>query len=114
MVFLRQPSHVNAETPGCIHEGGELGYALSVSYGSVFDIPDLITVVVVGDGESETGPTSAAWHSHKWLDPKESGAVLPSESFSDVLSNNVTSYYSFSPQSSTATASRSPSARSPE
>ncbi|KAL8280858.1 hypothetical protein RQP46_006862 [Phenoliferia psychrophenolica] len=71
------PSHVNAETPGCIHEGGELGYALAVAYGSVFDLPDLITVVVVGDGESETGPTSAAWHSHKWLDPKESGAVLP-------------------------------------
>lgn len=71
------PSHVNAETPGCIHEGGELGYALSVAYGSVLDSPDLITVVVVGDGESETGPTAAAWHSHKWIDPKNSGAVLP-------------------------------------
>ncbi|ORY89749.1 phosphoketolase [Leucosporidium creatinivorum] len=71
------PSHVNAETPGCIHEGGELGYALAVAYGSVFDNPDLISVVVVGDGESETGPTATAWHSHKWLDPKESGAVLP-------------------------------------
>ncbi|KAI5477879.1 phosphoketolase [Pseudohyphozyma bogoriensis] len=71
------PSHVNAETPGCIHEGGELGYALAVAYGSVFDSPDLITCVIVGDGESESGPTAAAWHSHKWLDPKESGAVLP-------------------------------------
>jgi xylulose-5-phosphate/fructose-6-phosphate phosphoketolase len=71
------PSHVNAETPGCIHEGGELGYALSVSYGSILDSPDLITVCIVGDGESETGPTATAWHSHKWVDPKESGAVLP-------------------------------------
>ncbi|SGY13351.1 BQ5605_C010g05842 [Microbotryum silenes-dioicae] len=71
------PSHVNAETPGCIHEGGELGYALAVAYGSVFDMPDLISVVVVGDGESETGPTATAWHSHKWLNPATSGAVLP-------------------------------------
>lgn len=71
------PSHINAETPGSIHEGGELGYALAVAYGSVFDNPDLISVVVIGDGESETGPTAGAWHSHKWLDPKESGAVLP-------------------------------------
>ncbi len=71
------PSHINAETPGSIHEGGELGYALAVAYGSVFDSPDLVSVVVIGDGESETGPTAAAWHSHKWLDPKESGAVLP-------------------------------------
>ncbi|GAA5902138.1 hypothetical protein JCM5296_006613 [Sporobolomyces johnsonii] len=71
------PSHVNAETPGCIHEGGELGYALAAAYGSVFDRPDQISVVVVGDGESETGPTATAWHSHKWLDPAESGAVLP-------------------------------------
>ncbi|GAA6032456.1 hypothetical protein JCM8097_008187, partial [Rhodosporidiobolus ruineniae] len=71
------PSHVNAETPGCIHEGGELGYALAAAYGSVMDRPDQISVVVVGDGESETGPTAGAWHSHKWIDPKESGAVLP-------------------------------------
>ncbi|KAK4334960.1 hypothetical protein RTBOTA2_003703 [Rhodotorula toruloides] len=71
------PSHVNAETPGCIHEGGELGYALGVAYGSVMDRPEQISVVVVGDGESETGPTATAWHSHKWLDPAESGAVLP-------------------------------------
>ncbi|BGP16790.1 hypothetical protein JCM10213_002184 [Rhodosporidiobolus nylandii] len=71
------PSHVNAETPGCIHEGGELGYALAVAFGSVMDRPEQISVVVVGDGESETGPTAGAWHSHKWIDPKESGAVLP-------------------------------------
>lgn len=71
------PSHVNAETPGAIHEGGELGYALAVSYGSVMDRPDQITVAVIGDGESETGPTAGAWHAHKYLDPKESGAVLP-------------------------------------
>lgn len=68
---------MNAETPGAIHEGGELGYALAVAYGSVFDKPDLMTVVIVGDGESESGPTAAAWHSHKFLDPRESGAVLP-------------------------------------
>ncbi|KAG8785734.1 hypothetical protein FRC12_017231 [Ceratobasidium sp. 428] len=71
------PSHVNAETPGAIHEGGELGYALAVSYGSVMDKPDLITVCIVGDGESETGPTATAWHGHKFIDPAESGAVLP-------------------------------------
>ncbi|KWU44041.1 phosphoketolase [Rhodotorula sp. JG-1b] len=71
------PSHVNAETPGCIHEGGELGYALAAAYGSVMDRPEQISVVIVGDGESETGPTAGAWHSHKWIDPAESGAVLP-------------------------------------
>nr|GAT55270.1 phosphoketolase [Mycena chlorophos] len=71
------PSHINAGTPGAIHEGGELGYALSVAYGSVMDRPDQVTVVVVGDGESETGPTAAAWHAHKYIDPAESGAVLP-------------------------------------
>ncbi|KAI8593558.1 putative phosphoketolase [Geranomyces variabilis] len=71
------PSHVNAEVPGAIHEGGELGYALSVSFGAVFDNPDLIVTCVVGDGEAETGPTATAWHSYKYLDPAESGAVLP-------------------------------------
>jgi xylulose-5-phosphate/fructose-6-phosphate phosphoketolase len=59
------PSHVNAETPGAIHEGGELGYCLAVAYGSVMDRPDQITVAVIGDGESETGPTATAWHAHK-------------------------------------------------
>ncbi|KAL7417777.1 putative phosphoketolase [Mrakia frigida] len=71
------PSHVNAETPGAIHEGGELGYALAVAYGSVMDKPNRIAVAVIGDGESETGPTAAAWHAHKFIDPTESGAVLP-------------------------------------
>ncbi|WWC90666.1 uncharacterized protein L201_005602 [Kwoniella dendrophila CBS 6074] len=71
------PSHVNAETPGAIHEGGELGYCLAVAYGSVMDKPDHITVAVIGDGESETGPTATAWHAHKYLDPAESGAVIP-------------------------------------
>ncbi|BEJ06802.1 hypothetical protein CcaverHIS641_0400710 [Cutaneotrichosporon cavernicola] len=71
------PSHVNAETPGAIHEGGELGYALAVAYGAVMDRPDAVSVVVVGDGEAETGPTAAAWHSHKYLDPATNGAVIP-------------------------------------
>ncbi|KAI0806344.1 D-xylulose 5-phosphate/D-fructose 6-phosphate phosphoketolase [Irpex lacteus] len=71
------PSHINAETPGSIHEGGELGYALSVSFGAVMDKPDLVVVCVVGDGEAETGPTATAWHGYKYLDPAESGAVIP-------------------------------------
>ncbi|KAL9100199.1 MAG: hypothetical protein Q9163_004395 [Psora crenata] len=71
------PSHINAETPGAIHEGGELGYALSASFGAVMDKPDLIVACVVGDGEAETGPTAAAWHGIKYIDPAESGAVLP-------------------------------------
>lgn len=71
------PSHINAETPGSIHEGGELGYALAVAFGSVMDKPDLITVCVVGDGEAETGPTATSWHGYKYIDPTESGAVLP-------------------------------------
>jgi xylulose-5-phosphate/fructose-6-phosphate phosphoketolase len=70
-------SHINAETPGAIHEGGELGYALSVSFGAVMDNPDLIVACVVGDGEAETGPTATAWHGFKYIDPAESGAVLP-------------------------------------
>lgn len=71
------PSHINAETPGAIHEGGELGYALSVAFGAVMDNPDLIVTCVVGDGEAETGPTATAWHGYKYIDPAESGAVLP-------------------------------------
>ncbi|ODO06787.1 hypothetical protein I350_04146 [Cryptococcus amylolentus CBS 6273] len=71
------PSHVNAETPGALHEGGELGYGLAVAYGSVMDKPNHITVAVIGDGESETGPTATAWHAHKYIDPAESGAVIP-------------------------------------
>ncbi|KAK2051989.1 XFP domain-containing protein [Colletotrichum caudatum] len=71
------PSHINSETPGSIHEGGELGYALSVSFGAVMDNPDLIVTCIVGDGEAESGPTAGAWHAIKFLDPKESGAVIP-------------------------------------
>ena len=71
------PSHVSAETPGSIHEGGELGYALAVAFGSVMDKPDRITCCVVGDGEAESGPTATAWHAAKYIDPAESGAVLP-------------------------------------
>jgi xylulose-5-phosphate/fructose-6-phosphate phosphoketolase len=71
------PSHVAAETPGSIHEGGELGYSLSHAYGAAFDNPDLIVACVVGDGEAETGPLAASWHSNKFLDPARDGAVLP-------------------------------------
>jgi xylulose-5-phosphate/fructose-6-phosphate phosphoketolase len=71
------PSHVAPETPGSIHEGGELGYALLHAYGAVFDDPDLLAVCVVGDGEAETGPLAASWHSNKFLDPATDGAVLP-------------------------------------
>ncbi|HLH56362.1 MAG TPA: phosphoketolase family protein [Verrucomicrobiae bacterium] len=71
------PSHVAPETPGSIHEGGELGYSLSHAYGAVFDNPDLIAACVVGDGEAETGPLATSWHSNKFLDPVRDGAVLP-------------------------------------
>ena len=71
------PSHVAPETPGSIHEGGELGYALVHAFGAAFDNPDLIVACVVGDGEAETGPLAAAWHSNKFLNPKVDGAVLP-------------------------------------
>jgi len=71
------PSHVAPETPGSIHEGGELGYALSHAYGSVFDNPKLITCCVVGDGEAETGPLATSWHSNKFINPISDGAVLP-------------------------------------
>jgi xylulose-5-phosphate/fructose-6-phosphate phosphoketolase len=71
------PSHVAPETPGSIHEGGELGYALSHAYGAAFDNPDLVVCAVVGDGEAETGPLATSWHSNKFLDPVHDGAVLP-------------------------------------
>ena len=71
------PSHVAPETPGSIHEGGELGYVLSHAYGAVLDNPDLVAVAVVGDGEFETGPLAASWHGNKFLDPVHDGAVLP-------------------------------------
>ncbi len=71
------PSHAAPETPGSIHEGGELGYALSHAYGAVFDNPDLIAACIVGDGEAETGPMATSWHSNKFLNPATDGAVLP-------------------------------------
>lgn len=71
------PSHLFAGLPGTIHEGGELGYALATSFGAVMDNPNLIVACIVGDGEAETGPTATAWHSTKFIDPVESGAVLP-------------------------------------
>jgi xylulose-5-phosphate/fructose-6-phosphate phosphoketolase len=71
------PSHVAPETPGSIHEGGELGYALTHAYGAAFDNPDLVVLCVVGDGEAETGPLATSWHSNKFLDPVHDGAVLP-------------------------------------
>jgi xylulose-5-phosphate/fructose-6-phosphate phosphoketolase len=71
------PSHVAPETPGSIHEGGELGYSLSHAYGAAFDNPDLIVAAIVGDGEAETGPLATGWHSTKFIDPVRDGAVLP-------------------------------------
>jgi xylulose-5-phosphate/fructose-6-phosphate phosphoketolase len=71
------PSHVAPETPGSIHEGGELGYALSHAFGAAFDNPDLLVACVIGDGEAETGPLATSWHSNKFLDPATDGAVLP-------------------------------------
>ena len=71
------PSHVAPETPGSIHEGGELGYALSHAYGAAFDNPDLIVTCVIGDGEAETGPLATSWHSNKFLNPERDGVVLP-------------------------------------
>ncbi|WP_188193328.1 phosphoketolase family protein [Nonomuraea sp. SYSU D8015] len=71
------PSHVAPETPGSIHEGGELGYSLAHAYGAAFDNPDLVVACVIGDGEAETGPLAAAWHSNKFLDRRRDGVVLP-------------------------------------
>src|SRR5206468_8490151 len=71
------PSHAAPETPGSIHEGGELGYALAHAYGAAFDNPNLVVCCVVGDGEAETGPLAASWHSNKFLNPRTDGAVLP-------------------------------------
>jgi xylulose-5-phosphate/fructose-6-phosphate phosphoketolase len=71
------PSHVAPETPGSIHEGGELGYSLAHAHGAAFDNPDLLVCCVIGDGEAETGPLAASWHSNKFLNPRRDGAVLP-------------------------------------
>ena len=71
------PSHVAPETPGSIHEGGELGYSLVHAYGAAFDNPDLIVACIIGDGEAETGALATSWHSNKFLNPARDGAVLP-------------------------------------
>jgi len=84
------PSHVAPETPGSIHEGGELGYAISHAYGAVFDNPDLIAAWGVGDGEAETGPGAASWHSNKFLNPARDGAVLPILHLNGYKINNPT------------------------
>lgn len=83
-------SHCTPETPGSIHEGGELGYSLSHAFGAAFDNPDLLVAVVVGDGESETGPLATAWHSNKFLNPVRDGAVLPVLHLNGYKINNPT------------------------
>lgn len=84
------PSHLYPGIPGTIHEGGELGYALATAFGAVMDNPNLIVACIVGDGEAETGPTAAAWHSTKFIDPAESGAVLPILHLNDYKISNPT------------------------
>ena len=83
-------SHCTPETPGSIHEGGELGYSVSHAYGAAYDNPDLIVAVTVGDGESETGPLATAWHSNKFLNPIRDGAVLPILHLNGYKINNPT------------------------
>jgi xylulose-5-phosphate/fructose-6-phosphate phosphoketolase len=83
-------SHCTPETPGSIHEGGELGYSLSHAFGAAFDNPDLLVAVMVGDGEAETGPLAAAWHSNKFLNPRRDGAVLPVLHLNGYKINNPT------------------------
>jgi len=83
-------SHATPETPGSIHEGGELGYSISHAYGTAYDNPDLITLVMVGDGESETGPLATSWHSNKFLNPITDGAVLPVLHLNGYKINNPT------------------------
>lgn len=83
-------SHATPETPGSIHEGGELGYSVSHAFGSVFDHPDLIALTMVGDGEAETGPLATSWHSTKFLNPITDGAVLPVLHLNGYKINNPT------------------------
>lgn len=83
-------SHATPETPGSIHEGGELGYSISHAYGTAYDHPDLFTLVMVGDGESETGPLATSWHSNKFLNPITDGAVLPVLHLNGYKINNPT------------------------
>ncbi len=96
------PSHVAPETPGSIHEGGELGYAMAHAYGAAFDNPDLLVCCVVGDGEAETGPLAASWHSNKFLNPVRDGAVLPILHLNGYKINNPTVLGRISSQELTA------------
>lgn len=91
-------SHLTAHIPGSIHEGGELGYCLSVAFGSVFDNPDLITTCIIGDGEAETGPLSTSWNSIKYLNPVTSGAVIPILHLNEYKISSPTIYGSMSDQ----------------
>src|SRR5256885_15427512 len=84
------PSHVAPETPGSIHEGGELGYSIAHAYGAAFDNPELLVCCVVGDGEAETGPLAGSWHSNKFLNPVRDGAVLPILHLNGYKINNPT------------------------
>lgn len=90
------PSHLYPGVPGTIHEGGELGYALATAFGAAMDNPDLIVACIVGDGEAETGPTATAWHSYKFLNPVQSGAVLPILHLNGYKISNPTIYGSMS------------------
>lgn len=90
------PSHLYPGIPGTIHEGGELGYALATAFGAAMDNPDVIVGCIVGDGEAETGPTATAWHSYKFIDPAESGAVLPVVHINGYKISNPTIYGSMS------------------
>src|SRR5690348_863421 len=90
------PSHLYPGIPGTIHEGGELGYALATAFGAAMDNPDLIVGCIVGDGEAETGPTATAWHSYKFIDPAEDGAVLPVVHINGYKIANPTIYGSMS------------------
>jgi xylulose-5-phosphate/fructose-6-phosphate phosphoketolase len=86
------PSHINPGVPGCIHEGGELGYALGTAFGAAFDNPKLLVAAIIGDGEAETGPTATAWHSTKFLNPASDGAVLPILHLNGYKINNPSIY----------------------
>lgn len=96
------PSHLYPGIPGTIHEGGELGYALATAFGAVMDNPDLIVGCIVGDGEAETGPTATAWHSTKFIDPKQDGAVLPFVHINGYKISNPTLYGTMSNEELTA------------
>ena len=91
-------SHCTPETPGSIHEGGELGYCISHAFGAAFDNPDLLVAVVVGDGEAETGPLATSWHSNKYLNPVRDGAVLPILNLNGYKINNPTLLARISPR----------------